>query len=138
MPSTSTPATTRPTPPPIPNIAEIVPMPVATFSRGNSSRMIPIASGKIAPPAPWIARPAIITASEPARADTTDPRPNTPSEMSSQCSLPYMSPSRPNSGVATAAVSRNAVSSHVASAGSPPNVRWISGRAGTIIVCASA
>ncbi len=48
---------TSPTPPPMPNIAEIVPMPVATFSRGNSSRMIPIASGRIAPPAPWIARP---------------------------------------------------------------------------------
>ena len=54
-------------------------MPVATFSRGNSSRMIPMASGKIAPPAPWIARPAIITASEPASADTTDPAPKMPS-----------------------------------------------------------
>ena len=55
--STSTPLMTRPAPPPIPNIAEIVPMPVATFSRGNSSRMIPIASGRIAPPMPWTARP---------------------------------------------------------------------------------
>ena len=62
-----------PTPPPMPNIAEIVPMPVATLSRGNSSRMIPMASGKIAPPAPWIARPAIMTPSEPARAATSEP-----------------------------------------------------------------
>ena len=36
----------------------------ATRSRGNSSRMIPNASGKIAPPSPWIVRAMIITGSE--------------------------------------------------------------------------
>ena len=36
----------------------------ATRSRGNSSRMIPNASGKIAPPSPWIVRAMIISGSE--------------------------------------------------------------------------
>ena len=55
--STNSPASTSPAPPPIPNIADTVPMAGATRSRGNSSRMIPMASGKIAPPAPWIGAP---------------------------------------------------------------------------------
>ena len=38
-----------------------------TRSRGNSSRMIPKASGKMAPPTPWSTRAAIISASELAR-----------------------------------------------------------------------
>ena len=33
--------------------------PVGARPRGNSSRMIPKASGKIAPPAPWITRATI-------------------------------------------------------------------------------
>ena len=57
--STKSPASTSPVPPPIPNIADTVPIAGATRSRGNSSRMMPMASGKIAPPAPWMARPAI-------------------------------------------------------------------------------
>ena len=61
----------------MPNIADTVPIAGATRSRGNSSRMMPMASGKIAPPAPWMARPAIMTVSEPAsgrdqRADAED------------------------------------------------------------------
>ena len=45
----------------MPSIAEISAMPRGTRSRGNSSRMIPKASGKIAPPAPWITRATIST-----------------------------------------------------------------------------
>ncbi len=41
----------------MPKVAEMSPIEVATRSRGNSSRMIPKASGKIAPAAPWMARP---------------------------------------------------------------------------------
>ena len=70
--STNSPASTSPDPPPMPNMAETVPIAGATRSRGNSSRMMPMASGKMAPPAPWIARPAIITASE--RGDGGDQR----------------------------------------------------------------
>jgi hypothetical protein len=56
--STIAPDATSPTPPPIPNVALIKPIPCATRSGGNSSRMIPNASGKTAPAKPWMARPA--------------------------------------------------------------------------------
>ena len=135
--STKIPASTSPDPPPIPNIADTVPIAGATRSRGNSSRMMPMASGKIAPPAPWMARPAIITVSEPATAATSEPTPKMASEMSSQCSLPCMSPKRPSSGVAIDEVSRKAVNSQVASAGPAWNSCWSSGSAGMTMVCAS-
>ena len=48
--STIGPASTMPRPPPMPMIAEISAIPCGTRSRGNSSRMIENASGKIAPP----------------------------------------------------------------------------------------
>ena len=60
--STIRPLSTSPAPPPIPKVAEIRPMPVATRSRGNSSRMIPKASGNTAPAAPCTARPATSSA----------------------------------------------------------------------------
>ena len=60
-------------PPPMPRIAEISAIPCATRSRGNSSRMIPNASGKIAPPAPWMTRPTISTPMLLASAATSDP-----------------------------------------------------------------
>ncbi len=62
--STTRPPATMPTPAPTPRIAEIKPIPPATFSRGNSSRMIPNASGKIPPATPWITRATISSASE--------------------------------------------------------------------------
>ena len=97
--STITPASTRPSPPPMPKVAEMRPIEVATRSRGNSSRMIPKASGKIAPPAPWMARPRMSTPIDPPIADTSEPSAKTPSTASSTFSLPYMSPRRPRSGV---------------------------------------
>ena len=136
--STITPASTRPSPPPMPKVAEMRPIEVATRSRGNSSRMIPKASGKIAPPAPWIARPRMSTPIDPPMADTSEPSANTPSTASSTFSLPYMSPSRPSSGVETLDVSRKAVSSHVAASAEAPTSCWIAGSAGMIIVWASA
>ena len=135
--STKRPASTRPVPPPIPNMADTVPMAGATRSRGNSSRMIPMASGKIAPPAPCTARPVMRTASDPPSAAISDPTPKMASEMSSQRSLPCMSPRRPSSGVATDDVSRKAVSSQVASAGLAWNSACSSGSAGMTMVCAS-
>src|SRR3954468_19393608 len=60
------PARTTPAPPPTPSSADISPIPPATRSRGNSSRMIPNASGKMPPAAAWITRPTSISARVPA------------------------------------------------------------------------
>jgi hypothetical protein len=81
-------------------------IPRATRLRGNSSRMIPKASGKTAPPAPWMTRPAISTVIEVASAATSVPAPSTTSEATSVCSLPNMSPRRPMIGVRTEALRR--------------------------------
>ena len=78
----------------------------ATFSRGNSSRTIPKASGKMPPPAPWMTRPTIIGPRELASADTKVPTASSTRVTSSSRSLPYMSPSRPRIEVATEADSR--------------------------------
>ena len=85
----------------------------ATRSRGNSSRTIPNASGKMPPPAPWITRPMIIGSKELDRAAIRIPTARIPSVTSSIFSLPYMSPRRPRIDVATDAESRYPVSSQV-------------------------
>ena len=100
--------------------------------------MIPKASGKIAPAAPWIARPRISTPMESPIAQISDPNAKTASAASSTFSLPYMSPSRPSSGVQTLDVNRKTVSSHVTASCEAPRSCWIAGSAGMIIVCASA
>ena len=78
----------------------------ATFSRGNSSRTIPNASGKIPPPAPWITRAAIITGSDVDSPPRAVPPARTTSVQSRMRSLPYMSPRRPRIDVPTEADSR--------------------------------
>ena len=90
----------------MPKIDEIRPMLPATFSRGNSSRMIPKQSGKMPPPRPCSTRPATTTSSEVPSAATDEPAPNATSERTSRRRLPNMSPSRPAIGVETAAASR--------------------------------
>ena len=122
----------------MPKVAEIRPIEVATRSRGNSSRMIPKASGKIAPPAPWIARPRMSTPIEPPIADTNEPSANTPSTASSTFSLPYMSPRRPSSGVADARREQEGGEQPGRGLGEAPTSCWIAGSAGMIIVWASA
>ena len=82
------------------------PIAPATRSRGNSSRMIPKASGKTAPPTPCSTRAAIITAIELVSAATSDPAVSAISTITSMRSLPNMSPRRPSTGVATDALSR--------------------------------
>ena len=91
---------TIPTPPPTPRIEDIRPMLPATRSGGNSSRAIENASGKIPPPAPWITRATISSASESDTAASSVPAGRTTSVHSSSRSLPYMSPSRPMIDVA--------------------------------------
>ncbi len=78
----------------------------ATFSRGNSSRTIPNASGKIPPLAPWMKRATINTASELDTAASSVPAARTTSVHSSSRSLPCMSPRRPMIAVPTEAESR--------------------------------
>ncbi len=136
--STITPLSTSPAPPPIPNVAEISPMPVETRSGGNSSRMIPKASGNTAAAMPWIARPAIRTSIECESAQTSEPSAKTESAITSMRSLPNMSPSRPRIGVETEAVRRNPVSTKVTVVVEVPSSSWIAGSAGTTIVCCRA
>ena len=109
------PASTIPSPPPIPRIAEIRAIPCATRARGNSSRMIPKARGKIAPPAPWMTRARIITVMLLASAASSVPQASTSNVATSVCSLPNMSPSRPTIGVSTEALRRYAVSTQAPS-----------------------
>jgi hypothetical protein len=90
----------------MPNVALIPPIAVATRWCGKVSRMIPKASGKIPPPAPCTTRPRIITGSEVASAETTVPAPSTTRMHTSTRSLPWMSPRRPRTGVATDALTR--------------------------------
>ena len=104
--STIRPLRTSPAAPPIPKVAEISPIPVATRSLGNSSLMIPKASGKTAPAAPWTARPATSRPMLCDRAAMTEPSANRQSTNTSVRSLPNMSPKRPRIGVAIEAVSR--------------------------------
>ena len=72
--STSSPPRTRPSPPPMPSVAEIRPIAARTRSRGNSSRMIPKHSGKMPPPTPCRTRPATTISSESPSAATTSRR----------------------------------------------------------------
>src|SRR5581483_6741432 len=104
--STIKPPSTIPTPPPTPSSADISPMLPATFSRGNSSRMIPNASGKTPPPAPWMTRATISSATELETPASSVPPLSTISVHTSRRSLPYMSPSRPRIAVPTDAESR--------------------------------
>ena len=89
--------------PRIPDTSAIAP---ATRSRGNSSRRIPNASGKTAPPSPWIVRAAIIGASELTSAASRLPSASPTSATTSTRFFPNMSPSRPAIGVTTDAASR--------------------------------
>src|SRR5262249_39379056 len=82
------PARTNRGPAPIPSSAEISAIPCGTRARGNSSRMIANASGKIAPPAPWITRPRIITWIDVARPATTVPTASTTRTTTSVRFLP--------------------------------------------------
>ena len=95
-----------PMPPPTANVAEISAMPVATRALGNSSRTMPMPSGKTAPPMPWMPRPTSIGPIDVESAEMTVPTASARSTTTSTRSLPNMSPSRPAIGVATEAVSR--------------------------------
>ena len=113
-------------------------MPCGTRSRGNSSRMIANASGKIAPPAPWITRATIITEIEVASPASAVPAARTTSTITSKRFLPNMSPSRPAIGVTTEALRRYALRIHAAPAVVVRRSCWIAKSAGATSDCRSA
>ncbi len=136
--STSTPESTRPSPPPTPRIAETMPTPAPTRWRGNSSLTIANESGNTAPPKPWIARKTINDQMFQAKIAATHPTKKTTRLISRKRPLPYWSPSLPSTGVATAETSRNAVKSQVAQAVVVCRLLCSCGSAGRIIVCCRA
>src|SRR5215210_1439122 len=136
--STITPESTIPKPPPTPKTAESRPIPTFTFSGGNSSRMIAKLSGKRAPPAPETTRNATSDQMSHAAAAPMQPARKSPRLTSSSRSFPNWSPSRPSSGVATAAETRKAVRIHVVQAVLVPNSSLNVASAGKTIVCWSA
>jgi len=86
-------------------------MPPATFSAGNSSRMIPKDRGKTAPATPWITRATMSSQRDPASPPSAVPAASTASITTSIFSLPNMSPMRPRMGVATDELTRKALRS---------------------------
>ncbi len=77
-----------------------------TLAAGNSSRMMPKASGSTPPPSPWITRATIISPIECEIAASPEPTVRLSRTRMSIRSLPTLSPIRPRMGVATAAASR--------------------------------
>ena len=88
---------TMPTAAPIAMTPDSRPMLPATFSRGNSSRTIPNASGKMPPAMPCTARATISNASVCDSAASSVPAANRRASRPGSAALPYMSPSRPRS-----------------------------------------
>ncbi len=83
-----TPESTKPSPAPTPNVADSRPSAAPTRSRGNSSRMMPNDSGKMAPAAPCTARAMISRVIVFASAAPTVPTAKIPSEITSSLRLP--------------------------------------------------
>jgi hypothetical protein len=102
-----------PTPPPTAMSEAMAPIAPDIFSRGNSSRMMPKASGSAPPPMPWMARAMIITITLVASAASSEPAASAPSVTTKTRFLQTTSPIRPMIGVKTDADSRYAVSTPV-------------------------
>ena len=100
------PASTMPAAPPTASMAATTAMLEAIFSRGASSRMMPNASGRVAPPMPCSTRATIISPMVVDSAPSTEPTATTNRVATRIFFLPNMSPARPRIGVATDAASR--------------------------------
>ena len=131
-------ATGRARPPPTPMEELISAIAEPSFSRGSSSRMMPMPRG-IAPMAkPWSALPTIMTTRSSVNAQISEPNTMTARLASSMRRLPKRSPSRPMIGVDTAPASRVAVITQVALAGAVPRRVGRSLMTGTSRVCITA
>ncbi len=126
-----------PSAPPTPSEELIVPVADPTRSGGIAARSTAMPSGMMAMPRPCRPRPRTNGTSVLLSAQTSDPAVNPSALTISIRRGPYMSPNRPNTGVATAAVSRVAVIAQEASAAPTLSIRGSSGITGTISVCIS-
>ena len=133
--STIRPLSTRPTPPPIPNTELTVPIATPTLWGGNSSRMIPKLSGKIAAPAPCSARKPISTPMFGASVAPRLAKPKIPSDTTSSFFFPCASPSLPMIGVSTLELTRKLVTIQVTHAGDVSNSSTKNGSDGITSVC---
>lgn len=106
-------------------------------SAGSSSRMMLMPSGMTPADRPCNARPTIIGARDSLSAAVTDPATSITTLTSSIRRLPYMSPSRPIIGVATAAASRVAVTAQAVSDAGAFRRLGSSGTIGMTRVCIS-
>jgi hypothetical protein len=132
---TTGPASTTPAPPPVAITAAIAPTAAGTRSGGNSSRMTANVSGKTAAPTPCRTRPAISSQIVGAAAARADPMAMAPSATSRVRSFPAMSPTRPSKGVATEAVSSQAVITQVTVLGEVCRSDWMVGSTGVTRDC---
>ena len=108
-----------------------------TFSAGTQARSTLMPSGMIGMPKPCRPRPMISGNSELVLAANNDPAVRNTAQQISIGRGPCMSPSRPNTGVAIAAVSSVAVIAHDALAGLVFSSVGSSGSIGMISVCIS-
>ena len=95
-----------PSPPPTAVSDARAPIAPGTLSAGNSSLMMPNATGIMPPARPWITRATIITPIVGATAASSEPTASATSVATKIRSLPIMSPTRPRIGVITDADSR--------------------------------
>ncbi len=135
--SASKAAAGRPSAPPTPSDALISAVAEPSRSAGSSSRMMLIPSGMTPAARPCSARPVTIGSSVSLSAATVDPATSSTRLISSIRRLPYMSPSRPTTGVATAPASSVAVIAQVASALEVPSSEGSFGISGMTRVCIS-
>ena len=127
-----------PTVAPIPTVALISPTAAATRSGGSTSRRTLMPSGTTATAAPCSARPATRARTWELSAHSRQPATRMARADSSIRRLPYRSPSRPSTGVATAPTTRVAVTAQLTVSGvlSTRSGRW--GRSGTVTVWTAA
>ena len=127
----------KPSAPPTPSDALIKAIDEPSRSLGNSSRMMLMPSAITPDDNPCSARPTIIGNRLSASAPITEPATNAITLSSSIRRFPYMSPSRPIVGVATAAANRVAVIAHAASDAEACNRCGSSGMSGITKLCIS-
>jgi len=127
----------RPSAPPTPSDALINPIAEPTRSAGTAARSTLIASGMIGIPSPCRPRPTMNGTSELVSAEVIEPAVSIAAQMIRIGLGPYMSPSRPNTGVATAAVNSVTVIAHDALVGLVSSSLGSSGTRGMIRVCIS-
>ena len=105
----------RPSAPPTPSVALMKAIAESTRSSCSTSRMIEMPSGTTPTIAPCSVRPTMMPMIPGDSAAMTEPTTITASSTSTIRRLPYMSPSRPEIGVITAAASSVEVTTHAVS-----------------------